>query len=58
MCVLTNKRPRVKGIEHIERDFHSVAWVMSQGWDLRVLGAIFYFERGHVAYQIEGRDGE
>ena len=30
--VLTNKR------KYIEQNFDSVAWVMSQGWDLGVLG--------------------
>ena len=25
----------MKGIKHIRRDFHSVAWVMPQGWDYR-----------------------
>ena len=40
--------------------FSWVAWVMSQGWDLRVLGgggSKFYFpEHGHVAYQIKADD--
>ena len=26
----------LKDIKHIRRDFHSVAWVMPQGWDLGV----------------------
>ena len=26
----------MKDIKHIRRDFHSVAWVMPQGWDLGV----------------------
>ena len=25
---------QIKDIKHITRDFHSVAWVMPQGWDL------------------------
>ena len=29
---------QMKDIKHIRRDFHSVAWVMPQGWDLGVLG--------------------
>ena len=29
---------QIKGRKHIEQNFHSVAWVMSQGWDLGVLG--------------------
>ena len=31
MCVLTNRK-------HIEQNFHSVAGVMPQGWDLGVPG--------------------
>ena len=27
---------QMKDIKHIRRDFHSVAWVMPQGWDLGV----------------------
>ena len=34
VCVLTNK----KDGKHIKWNFHSVAWVMPQGWDLGVLG--------------------
>ena len=26
----------MKDIKHIRQDFHLVAWVMPQGWDLRV----------------------
>ena len=29
---------QMKDRKHIERNFHSVAWVMPQGWDLSVLG--------------------
>ena len=46
----------MKDIKHIERDFHSVAWVMhAQGVGLGVLGVIFP-EYGHVTYQIEAGD--
>ena len=27
---------QMKDIKHIRRDFHSIAWVMPQGWDLGV----------------------
>ena len=54
LCVCSTK--------HIRRDFHSVAWVMPQGWDFGVLAVprwskIYFFKHGHVAYQIDG-DGE
>ena len=48
--------------KHIRRDFHFVAWVMPQGWDLGALvgakggGSIFFFKHGHVAYQTDGDD--
>ena len=29
---------QMKDTKHIRQDFHSVAWVMSQGWDFGVLG--------------------
>ena len=48
----------MKDIKHIRRDFHSVAWVMPQGWDFGALGAPrvvnFFFKHGHVVYQIDG----
>ena len=51
----------MKDTKHIRRDFHSVAWVISQGSDLGALrgahGVNFLFNHGHVAYQID-RDGE
>ena len=52
MCYLTSKDTK-----HIEQDFHSVAWIIPQGWDLRVCGGqkCDFSEHGHVAYQIEGR---
>ena len=28
---------QINDMKHIEQNFHSVAWVMSQGWDFRVL---------------------
>ena len=41
--------------------FHSVAWVMPQGWDFGALGCPgrqkkFFFKHGHVAYQIDEDD--
>ena len=39
-----------------EWDFHHVAWVVLQGWDLGLLGVIFFPKYGRVAYQIEGDD--
>ena len=50
----------MKDTKHIRRDFHSVAWVMPQGWDFGGLGvprgSIIFFKQGHVAYQIDGDD--
>ena len=47
----------MKGTKHIRWDFHSVALVMSQGWDFGALGVSFFlFKRGHAAYQIDGDD--
>ena len=53
---------QIKDTKHIRRNFHSVAWVMPQGWDFGGGGAggaqgvkkIFFFKHGHVAYQIDG----
>ena len=36
LCVFS----QIKDINHIRRDFHSVAWVMPQGWDLGVLWGV------------------
>ena len=36
LCVFS----QIKDIKHIRRDFHSTAWVMSQGWDLGVLWGV------------------
>ena len=49
----------MKDTEHIRQDFHSVTWVMLQGW--RGAGGaqgvkIYFFKHGHVAYQIDGDD--
>ena len=34
LCVFS----QMKDTKHIRRDLHSVAWVMSQGWDFGALG--------------------
>ena len=34
LCVVS----QMKDIKHIRRGFHLVAWVMSQGWELGVMG--------------------
>ena len=34
LCVFS----QMKDTKHIRQDFHSVAWVMPQGWDFRALG--------------------
>ena len=53
---------QIKDIRHIKWDFCSDAWVMPQGWDLGAVGLrtggqnFFFFEHGHVAYQIDGDD--
>ena len=56
LCVF----PQMKGTKHIRQDFHSVTWVMPQGWDFGALGvprgSKKYFKLGHVAYQIDGDD--
>ena len=55
VCVLTNE-----SYKHIRLDFHSVAWVMPQGWDFWALGCPggqrFFFKHGHVVYQIDEDD--
>ena len=57
MCVFS----QMKDTKHIRQDFHSVAWVMPQGWDFGALEVprvkLFFFKHGHVAYQID-RDDE
>ena len=53
----------MKDTKHVTRDFHSVAWVMPQGWDFGALGVprwseIYFFKQGHVAYQIDEDDAQ
>ena len=56
VCVFS----QMKDTKHIRRDFHSVTWVMPQGWDFGALGvpkgSKNFHKRGHVAYQIDGDD--
>ena len=58
LCVCSHIQ--MKNTKHIRRDFHSVPWVMPQGWDFGALGVprgpIFFFKHGHVVYQIDGDD--
>ena len=54
VCVLTNETDT----KYIRHDLYSVVWVMPQGWDLRALGCQFFFKHCHVAYQIDGDDGQ
>ena len=58
VCVFS----QMKDTKHIRRDFHSVPWVMPQGWDFWAQGVPrvskkFFFKHGHVVYQID-RDDE
>ena len=52
----------MKDTKHIRRDFHSVPWVMPQGWDFGALGEPMggskknFFKHGQVVYQINGDD--
>ena len=51
----------MKDTKHIRQEFHSVTWVMPQGWDFGALGVprgstVVFFKHGHVAYQIYGDD--
>ena len=51
----------MKDTKHIRRDFHSVAWVMPQGWDFGALGCpggqkFIFFTHGHVPYEIDRDD--
>ena len=53
----------MKDTKHIRPDFHSVAWVMHQGWDFGALGCtrgqrIIFFKHVHVAYQIDRDDDQ
>ena len=52
---------QIEDTKHIRRDFHSVPWVMSQGWDFGALGDAqgvkkYFFKHGHVVYQIDEDD--
>ena len=50
----------MKDTKHIRRDFHSVPWVMHQGWDFGALGiprgSKKKFKHGHVVCQIDEDD--
>ena len=51
----------MKDTKHIRWEFHSVAWVMSQGREFGMLGVargskIKKVKHGHVAYQFDGDD--
>ena len=53
----------LKDTKHIRRDFNSVAWVMPKGVGLWGAGGAegvkkIFFKHGHVAYQIDGNDGQ
>ena len=59
LCVFS----QMKDAKHIRQDFHSVAWVMPQGWDFGALGCPGgggggkkTCKQGHVAYQSDGND--
>ena len=53
LCVFS----QMKDTKHIRRDFHSVRWVMPQGWDFGAQGVKkFFLKHGHVVYQIDGDD--
>ena len=47
VCVLTHER--YKTTKHIRRDFHSVAWVMPQGWDFGALGVPMGSKKSNMA---------
>ena len=51
---------QMKDRNYIRQDFHTVTWVMPQGWDFGALGVARgsknSFKHGHVAYQIDGED--
>ena len=49
----------MKDTKHIRRNFHSVHWVMPEGWNFGALGVPRgskkkIFKHGHVVYQING----
>ena len=43
LCVCSHKKRH----KHFKRDFHSVAWVMSQGWDLGCVCLLCYLLLNH-----------
>ena len=49
---------QMKDTKHIRWDFHSVAWVMPQGWEFGLLGVPRWSKKknGNVAYQIDKDD--
>ena len=55
---------QIQDTKYIKRDFYSDSCVMPQQWDLWTCGRQgwpwgqnnFFFEHGHVAYQIDGDD--
>ena len=55
LCVFS----QMKDTKHIRRDFHSVPWVMPQGWDFGALGVprgpIFFFQTW--SYGLSNRRG-
>ena len=49
----------MKDTKYIRRDFDSVTWVISQGWDFGALGlprGSKKIKHGYVAYQIDRDD--
>ena len=54
LCVFS----QIKDTKHIRWEFHSVAWIMPQGWDLGSPGGqkFIFLKHGYVAYQIDGDD--
>ena len=51
----------MKDTKHIRQDFHSVPWVMPQGWEFWLWGCPegqkhFIFKHDHVVYQIDEDD--
>ena len=53
LCVFS----QMKSIKHFRRDFHLVAWVMPQGWDLGVPwvvrgGVNFFFKRNSTRFGV------
>ena len=49
----------MKDTKHIRWDFHSVAWVMPQGWGpggAQGVKNYIFFKHGQMAYQIDEDD--